>query len=83
MELEVSKIQALKVQVSNIKISKVQVLKVHISNVELPKVYVLDIQILDIHISDVLVHVSIFQEMATIHVSKDPITNVNETIKAP
>jgi hypothetical protein len=72
------KFQVLELQVSDIETSKVQVSKVHALNIKLPKVHVSNI-----HISNIQVHISVLQETATIHVSKDLITNVNETIKAP
>jgi flavin reductase (DIM6/NTAB) family NADH-FMN oxidoreductase RutF len=52
---------------------EVQVSNAHILNIELSKVHVIDIQ----------VHVMVFKEMIAVHVSEDPIMNVNETIKTP
>ncbi len=71
-------------QVSNIETLEGQVSEVHILDIKLPKghvsnIHVSNIQILDIHISDIQVHVLIFQEMDVFHVSEDLITNANET----
>jgi len=38
---------------------------------------------LDIHVLNIQVHITILKEIVVVHVSKDPFTNVNETIKVP
>jgi hypothetical protein len=87
-KVQISKVQILEPQVLNIKTLQVQVLEVHILNVKLPKVEGFEYPCFKYSsftypCFGYLGSCFILQEIVVVHVSKDPIMNVNETIKAP